>query len=370
MKIKLNETPEQLELLSLMASKDRVKSMEAQDAFAALITDPVQQVLNKYGSTALIYEDMPFDEDDSPEISLDQYYDKSTDYIATWFLGGGSSAPTNEVGGIRVQKLSWAEIGSAFSVDRKAAERNRLATVANGLNRMTQEMLRKKEILGWTVLMKALAEARKSDGTNHLMDATTESVLQAQDFSELITLSKRINTAWDNGTPDSLFTNGGTDLFLSPEMMQEIRGFAYQPMNTRTGTFTTSGATAIALPDSVRERIFNSSGMTEFYGKTLHELYELGVNGLYSQFFAQYVTGNVAFGSTYDSTTDDLIISIDLAKGTLVRPIARNKDTGATVNVQSDNLFDAKRVKKLGWFADQQLSFACVDSRALVGLIV
>lgn len=369
MKIKLKNSEKQLELLKQMGSTNKLESLAAQEAFAALIRPAIQTVLDKMGSTNIIFDDMSFNEDDMPEIPLDLYFDANVNKVTTWAAGTGGGAPTQEVGGLRVLKLHWTEIESAVSLEKRYVQRNALDTVSKALNRMSQALLRKKEILGWSVLTKATAEA-STNGSDHIITSTTQDVFQADDLNRLITLNDDINVAWDGGTPETEYSSGATDLFLSPRMMQEIRAMAYQPMNTRHGIVTTEGASSIALPESVREGIFRSSGLPEFFGLTLHKLNELGVGKAYNNFFAANA-GSVAHGGgAYDPADDETIFALNLGRDVLVRPIATNAVHGGTVNVEADDTFMFNRSKKIGWFGGQQLSFVVLDSRVLAAIVV
>ena len=64
MNLKLKNTPEQVELIKAMGSRNQLVSREAQEAFAAFLGPVVQQVLLQAGSAGGIFSDAPFDEDD------------------------------------------------------------------------------------------------------------------------------------------------------------------------------------------------------------------------------------------------------------------------------------------------------------------
>jgi hypothetical protein len=81
MKLKLKNTPEQVELVRAMGSKDAGEAREAQEAFAAFLGPVVQQVLLQAGSAGAIFSDAPFDEDDSPSFPLDLYYGESENHV-------------------------------------------------------------------------------------------------------------------------------------------------------------------------------------------------------------------------------------------------------------------------------------------------
>ena len=74
MKLKLKNTPEQVELVKALGSRDLNVSREASEAFAAFIGPVVQKVVNEAGTSAAIYSDSEFDQDDNPSYPLDLYY--------------------------------------------------------------------------------------------------------------------------------------------------------------------------------------------------------------------------------------------------------------------------------------------------------
>jgi hypothetical protein len=369
MKLKIKDTPDQVELIKAMISSDKLKAIEARQAFAAAIGPVVLQVLDKMGTSQMIFEQMPFNEDTHPEIELDLYYDKAVNEVAVYHNGVGGSAPTSEVTGLKTLKLHWAEIESAVSLNKRYIERNNLPVVSKALNRLTQEILVKKEILAWSTLMKALGEAR-TNGADHIITSNAANQFIPHDMNRLIVLSKRINESFDGGTPTAMFSSGATDLFLSPETMALIREMAYNPINTRSGSVTTSGATSITAPESIRTQLWNASGISEFFGKSLHELNELGDGEIYCNFFAAYAPGSINHSNSNFSATDDLVVALDLSRDSFISPIAQNAENGATLVVEDDDMFQYNRSRKVGWFARQQQGFSIIDSRTMSAIIV
>ena len=83
MKLQLKNTPEQVELIKAMGSRNQTVSREAQEAFAAFIGPVIQRVLQVAGTASSIYSDAPFNQDDSASYPLDLYYNENnTGYIS------------------------------------------------------------------------------------------------------------------------------------------------------------------------------------------------------------------------------------------------------------------------------------------------
>ena len=64
MRLKLKNTPEQIELVKALGSRNANASREAQEAFAAFLGPVIQEVLNVAGTASTIYTNSEFDEDD------------------------------------------------------------------------------------------------------------------------------------------------------------------------------------------------------------------------------------------------------------------------------------------------------------------
>lgn len=364
-KIKLKNTPQQVELIKAMVSPDSATATKAREAFAKFIGPVIQQVLNLMGTANMIYTDWPYNEDDLPMFPLDQYYQAPVGTIKVWQQNSAGGLGSSIESGLQEMPIATYRLDTAVGWLEKTIRRGRLPYISLGLNRAAQELLLKEERNGWLVAIRALAEARTA-GLEHVIESGTADVLQLDDFNKWITRAKRINAAFDGaGTPDSLYSRGPTDAFLSPEMTEQIRGFSYNPMNTRHGKLDSTGATAVPLPDSVREEIYRNAGMAEIYGVTLHELLELGINKKYNTLFDEFYSGSLSFATA----DQEVIIGVDRSRDALIRPIAQNADFGAELVMQVDDQWP-KRSGRLGFFGAKEEGRAVIDSRVLTALII
>ena len=366
MKIQFEKNPEQIELIKALASENKTVAMEAQEAFAAFISDVVQQVLLQAGSASMIYRDVEFDEDDSPSIPLDLYYGLNEGHISVWSQTVGGGLPTNFVQGMQEMKVNTYRLDSAISMDKRYVRRARLDVVAAGLERMANEILVKQERNAWAVILKLLAEA-STNSTKHVFRVGTAGTFQLDDMNKLWTLVRRLNAAYTGGTPQALQSRGLTDIFVSPEVKEQIRAFAYNPMNTRSGGGTSAGN--VALPDSVREDIYRAAGTNEIFGVTIHELLELGESRKYNDLFDTFAGSTTFGGSAFTSATDELILGIDASRNAFLRPVAIQSETRGQVRVLPDDQFLA-RSQKVGFYSYVEEGRVAVDARAAVGLIV
>ena len=374
MKIQFEKNPEQIELIKALASDNKTVALEAQEAFAAFISQVVQQVLLQAGTSSMIYRDVEFDDEDAPSIPLDLYYGQSEGNISVWSQTVGGGLPTNFVQGLQEMKVNTYRLDSAISMDKRYVRRARLDVVAAGLERMANEILVKQERNAWAVILKLLADA-STQGTNHVFKTSASNVFQLNDLNNLWTRVRRLNSAYTGGTPQAYQSRGLTDLFVSPEVKAQIRGFAYQPMNTRNGGDGTNTTTSVALPDAVREQIYRSAGATEIFGVTINEMLELGENRKYNDLFATFA-GSKAFvdadganSGSFTSATQELIIGIDASRNAFLRPVAIQSESRGQVKVLPDDQF-LSRSQKVGFYSFVEEGRVAVDARAAVGLIV
>lgn len=363
MRIKLKNTPEQVELVKALGSKNKLVSLEAQEALAAFIAPVAREVLQKAGTANLIFTTETYNEDDNPSIPLDLYYNEGKDFVTVWQQNIAGGLPSSQVYGIDEMLVSTWRLDSAVSMLKKYARKARLDVVSKTITKMLQEVLVKSERNLWSVALKALAEAR-TDGATHIISSTTANVFQVDDLNRLFTKMRRINSAFDGGTPAGFSSKGLTDLFVSPEILEEIRSFAYEPMNTRAIP-NTDESTAVPLPDSVRQAIYENAGASEIYGVMIHEVLELGDDKVYNNLFDTFYSGT----PTFTGATDQILIGVDKGREACIKLVAQNADSGETFTAIPDDQF-LSRSEKIGFYGSTEMGSAVVDSRSLVGIIV
>lgn len=379
MRIKLKNTPEQVELIKALGSKNRLVAAEASEAFAAFLGPVIQRVILQAGTASQIYTDAPFDENDSPSYPLDLYYQElNNGYVSVWsqtLAGGLPSA--QDVSAIQELKIATYRLDSAVSINKRYARQARLDIIAKLVERMSQEVLIKQERNAWAVMLKALGEASTTpqggSALKHYIEAGTLTQFKLDDLNKLMTRVKRINESWAGGTPADPYSTGLTDLYVSPEIKEKIRAFAYNPLNTVGGVRTTGGSStstesAIALPDGMREEIYRNAGMQEIYGVNIVELIELGLSKKYNILFDNYIT-TIPSGATFDPNTHQILVGVDNTKGALIRAVATGSETGSQFNVQPDDQF-LQRSDKAGFYGSLEEGRICIDARALSGIIV
>jgi len=383
MKITLKRTPEQLELIKAMASKNRDTAYAAQVALAEFIGPVVSEVINQAPSISNLFTPLQYNADDNPSLPLDLYYNIfDEDYIRVYSQSVAGGLPTNTVQPTASElKFTTYTLDSAVAFDRKYASRSRLDVIGKTFTRVAQEILLKQERTSSNLLMTALAEATAGNATfsaknRNVFRTHTANVLQMDDFNKLITKAKRVNASWVGGTPAGA-RHGITDLLVSPEVVEQIRSIAYQPMNTRAAVGTADkDSTSFPATDAVRDGVWKNAGITEFFGINILEILELGVGKRYNEVFdtvagtTDYLdNGSVTASTAFAGATEEIIVGLDRSRDALVRAIAVDSDTGAEFNLVADDQFSIRQ-QRIGYYGALEEGRMVLDNRALVGLIM
>ena len=373
--IKLKNTPEQVELVRAIGSKDANASREAMAAFSNAIGPVIGQVLYQAGTASLIFNDYSFAEDESPSYPLDLYYGEDAGYVSVWSnsaMPGG--LPTSEIYGAAEMKVTTYRLDSAVSFLKKYARKNNLNILEKAIERMINEVLIKQELQAWSTLLMALGQATSNvngQSTPHTAAAGTAGLFLLADLSKLITLSKRINHSYAQGTAVNPYSKGITDLFVSPEIKEQIRAFAYNPMNTRSVP-NNNESTVLGLPDAIREEIYRSAGTSELFGISITDLNELGSaygSQKYNTLFSTFAQNGIApAGANFSSTSNEILVGVDMSKQACLR-FVETDDSGGTFNVMPDEQF-ITRSEKLGFYGYVVEGRSIIDARALLGLVV
>jgi hypothetical protein len=257
---------------------------------------------------------------------------------------------------------------------------------------MAQEILLKQEKTSASMIMTALANA-STNSESHVMRSAQAGRFLLSDLNKLFTKAKRINTSWTGGTPADRRGRGITDLLVSPEIVEEIRGLAYNPINSRGGAGgAPTAGDGIAGTDSMRDAIFNSAGIPEFYGVSIQEYNEMGISQKWNDVFA-VAAANKTFADNYsvqqnggtafefgdanaDGDQDDvgdnheqILVGVDLSRESMIRAVATDSESGDEFSLVSDDQF-VTRQSKIGYYGSLEEGRMIIDDRVLLGLIV
>ena len=371
MKITLKNTPEQVELVKAMASRNRDVAYEAQTALAEFIGPVLAEVINNAPALSNLFTTMQYNADDNPSIPLDLYFDVSDeDYVQVYSQSRAGGLPTSEVLPTSSElKIATYSLDSAVSFDRRYAAKSRMDVVAKTMTRVAQEILLKQNQISANVIMKALDSA-STNGKTHVLKSTAADRFGLADLNAMMTRSKRILTSFVGGTPDARQGRGMTDIIVSPEIVEELRAIAYNPINTKNAAGTAAiGGQEVQTAGVIAEEAYRAAGAPEFYGINVIELNEFGDGQKFNALFGGSDYQGTEGSASFTAASDQLVLGIDRSRESLIRPVAIDSENGGEFNLIADDQYSIRQ-NKIGYFGSLEEGRIVLDDRALVGCVI
>jgi hypothetical protein len=353
MNITLKRTEEQVELIKAMASKNRDVAYEAQAMLATFIGPVLAEVINNAPVLSILFRPLQYNADDNPSLPLDLYYDiTAEDYITVYSQSMPGGLPTNQVAPTASElKVATYTLDSAVSFDRRYAAKSRLDVVGKTFTRVAQEILLKQEKTSANLVLGTLADNKDN---SHVAENKVAGSFLLADLNSLLTASKRLHASWSGGTPDRR-EDGLNVLLISPEVVEQMREMAFNPINTSSGI--TSTATPGMATDEVRNKLFNASGeMPNFFGVSLQEIWQLGPNRQFTDIW-NGLTGY---------TDTDLVVAMNTNRDSLLRVVATDSESGSEFSLMADDQYSIRQ-QKIGYYGSLEEGRVVLDNRVILG---
>jgi hypothetical protein len=107
----------------------------------------------------------------------------------------------------------------------------------------------------------------------------------------------------------------------------------------------------------------------------LHEILELGIGKRYNTLFDSFegsagdVLDGLIGGGNWNASNHEVAVGLDLGREAFIRPVARQHDSSGAFSALPDDQF-VTRSEKTGFYGFLEEGRVCIDSRAVVGLVV
>lgn len=374
MKITIEKNADNVKLLKQMADKNLVKAMEAREAFAAFITQPILEVIESAPVIQALFSSSTYDYGTPSTIPLAQLWDiKTNDFIKVWTQSRPGGLATSQNSSVDELTVMTYPLTSAVAFPLNYVRAARVEVVAQFLQRMAQEFLYKQEVNSFAILGASVTQGTYTNrvtgaNTTQIIRSNTQGVVVPQDISALITLMARINSSWVGGTPSGA-TRAITTLVGSPEFMGVIRNMAFEPLNTTLRTVYPLGG-----PDKFRQDIYDSAGGVSIYGMELISVFDMGQGYPYNIVAGSYAgsTTYPGFGgaaaAVFSPGSEQLVIGVDRRRDYLVRLVESNPDDNSTLTVQTDNQW-SNRAEEIGFWSRIREGRVAIDSRNVCALL-
>lgn len=379
MKIKLKEKPEQIALIKAMGSSDEETSQKAMKVFANLVGPLAKKVLDETNIIDSLYDTISVGEFEPRTIPLDDFYNvDKPDYVRVTFSSQPGDLAYSQLTGADDIPFTTFTVTSAIAMYRKYLKAGRVQHAENGIRKMLNEVRFKMKRQGIQPILDSVANTQTNDKF-HVTRSTAANQFTLADFNKLETLAARIITSALGGTPNNSGARGITDMIMSPEMVEQIRAIAYEPMNTRAGSTGAASdtSTSIPAPESVRESVYAAAGIPSIYGTNIIQMIEMGVNQDFNTIFGGFAGANAYDGhgtdaaSAFDGTNEEFVLGINRSVDVngLVKVEISDSESGSTFNALPDNQFVA-REGKVGFYGQMEAGYLSVEPRNIFALIV
>lgn len=332
----IKPTPDQIELLKRTGSSNKAEALEALHSLAQALQVPLRSALTDGDILGGIFAPEVLDPSATPEYPLDFYQTaQENDYVA-YMIPNEGALPQRTVVGDAVTVQTYT-VGNAIDWPLRYAQSARWNIVARAMEVLEAGFVAKMNTDGWRVIV--AAGAGRTDYNSGAPLVFDSAATAGQFTKRLVSLMKTTMTRLAGG--NSATSNRGrlTDLYISPEALEDIREWDSDQVD-----------------DVTRREIFTASDdggpMARIYGVNLHPLDELGVGQEFQTFFA---TLSVSMGTD----DEEIVVGLDLSHGdTFVMPIRRELSI-----FEDDNLH---RRQKAGFYGWQEHGFAALDGRRIL----
>lgn len=337
-------TNEQVELLRRTASSDHAEAKQAMHALAQALQIPLRSALLNGDLLAGIYAPEVLDPSATAEFPIDFYTgDNVDDYIA-YTVPSEGAIPTRAIVGDTVT-VNTFDIANAIDWPLKYARQARWNIVARAMEVMEAGFVRKLNTDGWHAVISAGAGRTDFNGGAPL---TFDANATAGQFTKrLVSLMKTTMTRLAGG--NSLTQSRGqlTDIYLSPEALEDIRDW----------DSATDGIDDLTLREIFQAGDNTGNGtqtgpLAGIYGVRLHSWTEFGVGQEFQDFFD-------TLGLSMGSTDEEIVVGLDLQENdSFVMPVKEE----LTI-FEDDNLHRRRRAGFYGW---QEQGFGVLDGRRIL----
>ena len=317
------------ELLIRSGSANREEALGANSEFAKALELPLRQGILNGDILDGIFEPIVLAQSATPEFPLDFLAPGTEKDFVAYTIPNHGYIPQKHVEGDYVMVPTY-DIGASIDYLLKYARDARWDVVGRAMEVLEAQFVKKMNDDGWNTLLAAGADRNIVVFDN---DAT-----DGQFTKRLVSLMKTVMRR--NGGGNSTSSNRGllTDLYVSPEAMEDIRNWGLDQIDE-----TTRREIYVAADGSVN-RVFNIN---------LHDLDELGEGQQYNNFW------DVTLSGSFPGSKLELVVGLDLIKrDSFIMPVRQEVQI-----FEDDTLHRQKRAGFYGW-AEQ--GFAVLDNRRVL----
>jgi len=321
-------TPEMTALLKKSGSANRTESLEATHQLAVALQEPLRQGVMSGDIAGGIFDTIQLEPGSSPEFPLDFLAPGTEKDFVAYSVPNHGRIPERYVEGDFVM-IPTFEIASSIDWTLRYARDARWDIVSRALQVLQSSFVKKTNDDAWHTILAA--------GVDRNILVYDADAAAGQFTKRLVSLTKTVMRRNGGGNSSSINRGKLTDLYVSPEAIEDIRNWGVDQIDevTRREIYTADDA------------------VTRVFSVNLHDIDELGVGQEYQSFFANELTGSL------QASDVELAVGLDLSSNdSFVRPVRENVQV-----YEDENLHRQRRAGFYGW---AEHGFAVLDNRRVV----
>ena len=324
-----NPTPELTDLLVKSGSQNREQSLAASAEFAKALQLPLRQGVLSGDILNGIFEPIQLAPGATPEFPLDFLAPGTERDFVAYTIPNHGYIPERHVEGDYVMVPTY-DIGASIDYLLKYARDARWDVVGRAMEVLEGSFVKKMNDDGWHTLLAA--------GVDRNIVVYDSDADAGQFTKRLVSLMKTVMRR--NGGGNSASNNRGmlTDLYVSPEAMEDIRNWGLDQVDELT-----------------RREIYTAAdgSVNRVFGVNLHDLDELGEGQEYELFFEDVIGASLPAGDV------EIVVGLDQRKNdSFIMPVREQ------VQIFEDETLH--RQKRAGFYGWAEQGFAVLDNRRVL----
>ena len=316
-------------LLKQSGSADKAVALEAQHEIAKALEQPLRQGVLVGDVLGNIFERVAMEPGTTSEFPLDLLAPGEEDEFVAYTNPGHGRIPERQVEGDYVMVPTYSISASIDWLLRYAREA-RGDVVGRAMQVLEASFVKKMNDDGWHTVLAA--------GVDRNIMVYDADATAGQFTKRLVSLMKTVMRRNGGGNTGSLVRSRLSDLYLSPEALEDIRNWQVDQIDEIT-----------------RREIFTAAdgGITRLFQVNLHDIDELGESPEYQSFFTSQLSGSL------QGSDVELVVALDLNnRDSFIMPLKQEVQI-----FEYDNLHRHQKAGLYGW---AELGFAVLDTRRVL----
>ena len=320
-----------IELIKRSGSADKNEALTAQHELALALELPLRKGVLVGDVLDNIFQRLPMEPGVSVEFPLDLLSPGTESEHVAYTNPGHGRIPERAVEGDYVMGPTYT-VASSIDYLLRYAREARWDVVGRAMQVLEAGFIKKINDDGWHTLLAA--------GVDRNILVYDADAAAGQFTKRVVSLLKSVMRRNAGGNSGSLNRGRLTDLWLSPEALEDIRNWGLDQVDEVT-----------------RREIYmagdDGGSLTRVFGVNLHDIDELGEGQEYQSFFTDQLVG------TLQAADKELIVGLDLsANDSFIMPVKQE------VQIFEDEALH--RHQRAGFYGWAELGFAVLDNRRIL----